>query len=129
MTPVEQMIAAVLCSSGLMELIKYLIGRHDKKNNCEDELKKAIEEMRENISELAEEAANQKQDTIVMMHDRIYQALVYFEGKESLTVTDRANIDYLAERYFARGGNHKAELMYDIICKIPVVDNGEGDVF
>lgn len=129
MTPLEQMILAVLCSSGLtgavMELIKYFVSRHDRKSGKEEQMKCDIQELTTILESLVKDVEDLKEGQIVMMHDRIHQAFTYMKDLPSITTTDRANVDYLAERYFHRGGNHKAKLMYGLICKKPVVYDNE----
>jgi type IV secretory pathway TrbF-like protein len=125
MTSLGQMILTAVCSSGLtgavIELIKFFVNRHDNRYDCEAEMKDDMQEIKNELQNLINEIKELKEDDIVTMHDRIYQAFRYMKDMKTITPTDRANIDYLAERYFKRGGNHKAKIMYNIICKIPVV--------
>ena len=129
MDPTQQMIIAVITSSavtgGVTSMIKYFIDRHDRKNGKAAELGKSLAEVRatlEDISKmlnaLSQDVDNLKKDDIVILHDRIYQALTFLSKFEQISITDRCNIDYIYERYQENGGNHKAELMYKAIKKI-----------
>ena len=121
MTPIEQMIVTVLCSSGatglVFKLIEYFTNRHDKKSGCNKEMKNDIEKTQNDITDIKKmledlvgEVNELKEDDIVVLHDRIYQAFNYMKKLPNITVPDRANVDYLADRYFNRGGNHDADL-------------------
>jgi hypothetical protein len=124
MTPAQEMIATVmvgiLSGGGLLELIKYLIQRHDEKKNGKLSLKSSLKEIRENVAELKDEVNELKDDNGALMHDRIDALFNELKDKEYLTVEDRVNVDYLWERYSKRGFNHKGEILYKKICEIPV---------
>ena len=124
MTPAQEMIATVMVGilggGGLLELIKYLFQRHDEKKNGSRSLKASIKEIRENVADLKQEVNELKEDDAAIMHDRIHALFSENIDKDELTVEDRANIDYLWERYRTRGFNHKGELMYKKICEIPI---------
>lgn len=136
LTPPEQMMIGILGGGTLVgaifSFIQFLINRKDKKRNATAILEKDISEMKKDLKALTNEMKeNQKnlkyelnenrEDAIVMMHDRIYQAFNHLKDLPEISVEDKCNIDYLWDRYNGRGGNHKAELMYQQICKIPVV--------
>ena len=124
MTPAQEMIATVMVGilggGGLLELVKYLFQRHDEKKNGSRSLKASIKEIRENVADLKQEVSELKEDDGAIMHDRIYSEFNRLKDKDALTVEDRANIDYLWERYSKRGFNHKGEILYQKICEIPV---------
>lgn len=111
---------SVLGGGGLLEFIKYLVQRHDEKKDDGRTMKGSIKEIRENVADLKNEVSELKEDNGALMHDRVYALFDELKDKESITVEDRANIDYLWERYSKRGFNHKGELMYDKIIEIPV---------
>jgi hypothetical protein len=125
MTPTQEMVATVMVGilggGGLLELVKYLFQRHDEKKNGSRSLKASIKEIRENVADLKNEVQELKEDDGAIMHDRIYAEFNRLTQQESITVEDRANIDYLWERYSKRGFNHKGEILYKKICEIPVV--------
>ena len=123
MTPAQEMIATVIVGilggGGLLELIKYLFQRYDEKKK-KYTVKTSIKEIRENVADLKNEVAELKEDNGALMHDRVYALFDELKDKDTLTVEDRANVDYLWERYSKRGFNHKGELMYNKIIEIPV---------
>lgn len=124
MTPTQQLFATcfvgILGGGGLLEIIKYIVQRQEEKKNKGNSVKASLKEIRENVAELKDEVAELKEDDGAIMHDRIYTLFNEAKDKDMLTVEDRANIDYLWERYSKRGFNHKGELMYEKICEIPV---------
>ena len=124
MTPAEEMFATVIVGilggGGLLELIKYLFQRHDEKKNGSRSMRSSIKEIRENVAELKDEVSELKEDDGAIMHDRIFSEFNRLKDKDQLSVEDRANIDYLWERYSKRGFNHKGEILYEKICEIPV---------
>lgn len=124
MTPAQEMIATVMVGilggGGLLELIKWLIQRHDEKKTGKYTVKSSLKEIRENVAELKDEVNELKEDDGAIMHDRIYAEFNRLKDKDEITVEDRANLDYLWERYSRRGFNHKGNLMYKKICEIPV---------
>ena len=121
---VQEMIATILVGvlggGGLLELIKYLIQRRDEKKNNGKTMKDSIREIRENVAAMRAELDELKEDDGALLHDRIYALFSELKDKEILTVEERANVDYLWERYSRRGFNHKGNLMYKKICEIPV---------
>jgi hypothetical protein len=124
MTPTQELIATVMVGilggGGSLEIIKYLIQRHDDKKKGNRSLKSSIAEIRENVADLKNEVQELKEDDGAIMHDRIFAEFNRLTQQESITVEDRANIDYLWERYSKRGFNHKGEILYKKICEIPV---------
>ena len=121
---VQEMIVTILVGvlggGGLLELIKYLIQRRDEKKNNGRTMKDSIREIRENVAAMKAELDELKADDGALLHDRIYALFNELKDKETLTVEERANVDYLWERYSRRGFNHKGNLMYKKICEIPV---------
>jgi len=126
MTPIQQMILAVITSSlatgGLFKFVEFLISRRDAKHGKTAKLCDDMTEIKSDLKRITTEVQELHEDDLTIMHDRIYQAFVHMEDMTEISTDDRTNIDYLFERYTKRGGNHKAELMYDQIKKKPVVD-------
>lgn len=127
-----ELAALILSSSGLaaiaVKLIEVLYDafsrRRKTQRRAEDERRKCEQECREEIRDTLEtlktELEENKEDTVALMHDRIYQTFCRLNAQDSISVEDKANLDYLWQRYKARGGNHKAEVLYDVIDRIPV---------
>lgn len=116
----------ILSSSGLaavaVKLIEVLYDALSKRKKQQREEAAADRaEMLATLEKLNKELDENKADTLVLMHDRIYQMFKVLSTQETITAEDKANIDYLWQRYSARGGNHNAEVLYEVIDKIPVV--------
>ena len=126
LTPIQQMILTVISSSlatgGFFKLIEFLVTRRDKKKNKTDILKEEVEKISKELASITKEIDDLHEDGIVMMHDRIYQIFTHLQDFTEISTEDRVNIDYLFNRYTKRGGNHKAELMYNQIKKKPIVE-------
>jgi hypothetical protein len=125
MTPTQELIATVMVGilggGGSLEIIKYLIQRHDDKKKGNRSLKSSIAEIRENVADLKNEVQELKEDDGAIMHDILYSEFNRLTQQETITVEDRANVDYLWQRYSKRGFNHKGEILYKKICEIPVI--------
>lgn len=92
-----------------------------KVNSCNCEKIKDLKGVKEDIDELRE-------DFLVIMHDRIYNIFKQVSTKQTITVREKSNLDYLYERYKKRFGNHDAKNYYDLICKMKIVaDEDEKD--
>lgn len=129
MTPQMQMLVAILGGGTtvgvVFSFIQFLMTRHDRKKCNDDEMRKNVLGMKEQLQKFIEEIDELKEDDLTLLHDRIYQAYNYTKNCESISVIGRANIDYLFARYNKRGGNHKAHLMYEQIKNIQVVNDDE----
>jgi hypothetical protein len=126
MNPILQMICAVLATGGVFTFIEFLIRRKDRKNNSTVKLEKDLKQIASNLNIVTKEVNELREDDLTLLHDRIYQAYRYASTQSmvlgKISLEERANIDYLSDRYQKRGGNHKANLMYEKIKKIPVED-------
>ena len=92
-----------------------------KVDSCNCEKIKDLKGVKEDIDELRE-------DFLVIMHDRIYNIFKQVSTKQTITVREKSNLDYLYERYKKRFGNHDAKNYYDLICKMKIVaDEDEKD--
>jgi len=124
------MLMTILCgilgASGLWKFIEYLISRRDRRKGKGVEAD--LQVIKTDLAKLVTELEELKEDDIVMMHDRIYQAFKFFADKDDITTEDRANIDYLYERYRARGGNHEAVSYYEVIKDKPIKAGGRTDI-
>lgn len=124
-----QIIIAILTSSAftglLVKILEIIVDANSKKKK---EAREAILKHNENVDKLLDkfqdELTDLKDDNLVILHDRIYAMFKKFEKQDTLTASDRSNLDYLFERYSKRGGNHDAEILYKIIIEKPVVPGG-----
>ena len=129
MSPTWQIVVAILSSSAftgvLLKIIELIAERTNKKKK---EQREAIIDHMKQVDELLEEVKVElddlREDNLVIMHDRVYAMFKKFEHVDTMTASDRSNLDYLYERYTARGGNHDAEILYNIIIEKPVVPGG-----
>ena len=128
---------ALLTSSAFMAvlsklldpLVQWATDRFSKKRAAEREAegkRKAAEEkeraeLKEAIKSLKADMEDSRKDTVVLMHDRIYQIFRNLRDEESITAEEASNLTYLYERYKARGGNHDAEALYNIIDSKPKI--------
>lgn len=72
------------------------------------------------FADLAVAVESLKEDNRVIMHDRLFCLFEEFGTRDALTAGERANVDYLFERYKAIGGNHHADIYYSLISAKPV---------
>lgn len=124
-----QIVVAILTSSAFTgALVKIIELIADAKSKKRKEAREAILKHNEKVDELLgkfqDELTDLKDDNLVILHDRIYAMFKKFEKQDTLTASDRSNLDYLFERYNKRGGNHDAEILYNIIVEKPVVPGG-----
>lgn len=129
----EQIIIAVVTSSAftgvIIKIIDIIISRYSRKHGRLLEIEKDLKEIKEKVNKVKEmdnEIGELKQDILVILHDRIYQLFDRFIREDNISVQDRANIDYLYNRYENRGGNGKASLMYEKIKNIPIKQDARG---
>ena len=78
------------------------------------------------FSALAAAVESLKEDNRVIMHDRLFCLFEEFAGRDAISAGERANVDYLFERYKAIGGNHHADIYYNLISEKPVTAEQEG---
>lgn len=116
----QWLIGVFLSSNVILLLVQELIGvlkeEHKKKK------KKGVEAR---LTEIEGSLDKLEQTDLVLLHDRIWQAFRFFEDKDEISTEDKVNIDYLYTEYKNKGGNHKAEVMYDYIAKIPLAPRTE----
>ena len=72
------------------------------------------------LADLAAAVESLKEDNRVIMHDRLFCLFEEFGQRDSITAGERANVDYLYERYKAIDGNHHADIYYGLISAKPV---------
>lgn len=126
MSSTWQIVIAILTSSAFTGLIvKILEIVVDVKSKKKKEEREAVLDHIQKVDDMMDDFKGEldelKEDNLVILHDRIYAMFKKFEKKDALTASDRANLDYLYERYINRGGNHDAEILYEIIKEKPVV--------
>lgn len=124
-----QIIIAILTSSAftglLVKILEIIVdAKSKKKKEAREALIKHTEQVDELLEDLKSELDDLREDNLVIMHDRIYAMFKKFENADTITASDRSNLDYLYERYTKRHGNHDAELLYNIIIAKPVVPGG-----
>ena len=124
-SPPIQMIIAVITSTGLFTFIQFLITRHDKKKNNICDLQASVQKLEKVIQDVTKELDEAREDTLTMLHDRLYQIYNYLEVKQEISLEQKTNWDYLFKRYSDRGGNHKAFLMDDVIKQMPIKKSTE----
>lgn len=124
-SPPIQIIIAVITSTGLFTFIQFLIIRHDKKKNNICGLQASVQKLEKAIQDVTKELDEAREDTLTMLHDRLYQMYDYLEVKQEISLEQKTNWDYLFKRYSDRGGNHKAFLMDDVVKQIPVKKSTE----
>lgn len=133
MTSAELIVALVSSSGGtviITEFVKSIKRSFNKRQGKGfSKLEADVAEIKATNEKIIEELDASKETEIVLLHDRIWQAFHFFQDKEEISVEDRANIDYIYQEYEKKHGNHKAQLMYEYIQKIPVIpDEIEGDL-
>jgi hypothetical protein len=128
-SPTWQIIIAILSSSAftgvLLKIIELIAEATNKKKKEEREAtQRHNEQVDEALVAFRAELEDLREDNLVMMHDRIYAMFKKFEHADTITASDKANLDYLWERYSNRKGNHDAEILYKIVDAKPVVPGG-----
>ena len=127
----ENFILTILGSSAItgtvIKLIEWLVDRFGAGRKKRQQLDQTVESLTKAVGRLSPEIDELRRDNLVIMHDRIYQVLRNAMMQKSLTVSEKANIDYLYERYKKRGGNHNAEVMYAVISSLPIVSDEKED--
>lgn len=121
----QQMIVACLTSSAftgmVVKLIEALIDKFSKKKEkAREEAKADMEHVKSTVTSIQKDVNEMKEDNLVLLHDRIYSNFKRLAKQDYITSEDRASMDYLFETYTKHGGNHHAEVLYQIICEKPV---------
>ncbi|MGI6721049.1 MAG: hypothetical protein ACOX4I_00610 [Anaerovoracaceae bacterium] len=119
------MIIAVLSTSAVtgavIEIIRGIvrwIGRRRSKGFAK--LESEVTEIKDTIEKLAESVNGQEETRKVILHDRIWDVYRKLHKDADISVTDKANLDYMYKEYKKLKGNHKAEIMYNEIKKKPI---------
>lgn len=132
-----EIIVAVLTSSAftglLVEIVREVRKVIDKRRNqgfakVETdilELKGIAMSNTTSIDSIKHELERQKETDMVLLHDRIWDMFNRLQGQESITLEDKANLEYLYDEYRQNNGNHHAELMYQVIEDKPITKKGE----
>lgn len=81
------------------------------------------------LADLAAAVESLKEDNRVLMHDRLFCLFEEFGPRDALTAGERANVDYLFDRYRGIGGNHHAEIYYNLLAAKPVTAEEGGGSF
>ena len=135
----SEIIVAVVTSSAftglLVEVVRTIRQAIDKRQNKGlAKLEKDVDSIRQQtiatagkIVEIQNELAKQKETNLVLLHDRIWDVFARNQHKEFVSVEDKANLEYLFDEYQRRGGNHHAEIMFEIIDKKPAAVTTKGD--
>lgn len=124
-SPPIQIIIAIITSTGFFTFIQFFITRHDKKKNNICDLQVSVQKLEKAIQDVTKELDEAREDTLTMLHDRLYQIYDYLEVKQEISLEQKTNWDYLFKRYSDRGGNHKAFLMDDVIKQMPIKKSTE----
>lgn len=64
---------------------------------------------------------------IALQHDRLYRLTEEYIERGYVTLDELDNLDYLFSSYKALGGNGSGERRYNLVQKLPVVNEGEND--
>lgn len=97
-------ILSAVTSSGVMSLIVFLIGRHDKKKEAE-----AVKDSAESRMLLG------------LGHDKIIHLTDKCVRRGAITLKEKRNLEFLYKPYAELGGNGDCKLGYEECQKLPVV--------
>ena len=79
------------------------------------------------LADLTAAVEGLKEDNRVLMHDRLFCLFEEFGPRDALTAGERANVDYLFDRYRGIGGNHHAEIYYNLLAAKPIKPEEGGE--
>lgn len=79
------------------------------------------------LADLTAAVESLKEDNRVIMHDRLFCLFEEFGTRDALTAGERANVDYLFDRYRGIGGNHHAEIYYNLLAAKPIKPEEGGE--
>ncbi|EPH98717.1 hypothetical protein D920_01481 [Enterococcus faecalis 13-SD-W-01] len=84
--------------------------------------------MQKNITELQLQCAKRQKANIASLHDRIYSnyETILSRHPPGVTMKELNNLEYLWKAYSGLGGNGTGKHMYERICVLPIIDEGEG---
>lgn len=99
-----------LSSSGVMSLIIYLLQRHDKRKDKEEENNSAQSRM-----------------LLGLGHDKILYLTDKFVRRGCITLKEKRNLKFLSQPYFDLGGNGDCEIGYNACQSLPVVSDDEAE--
>lgn len=94
-------IGAAFGSTGLWELIRFLITRKDRKQDKDDD-----------------KARIQREVNLALLHDRIYYISETALQRGEIYMSELDNLTHLAEPYFELGGNGTGEVLVEEAKKL-----------
>ena len=100
-----------LSSSGVMSLVIYLLQRHDKRKDKEEENNSAQSRM-----------------LLGLGHDKILYLTEKFVRRGAITLKEKRNLEFLSQPYFDLGGNGDCRIGYDACQKLPVISDDEAEI-
>lgn len=120
----DNVVIAILGSSAFTGLVLKLIEAGvDRWSKGAREKREAKERA---FAALAAAVESLKEDNRVIMHDRLFCLFEELGKADGITAGERANVDYLYERYKKIGGNHHADIYYAMIAAKPVIPEEGG---
>ena len=121
----DNIVLAILGSSAFTGLVLKLL------EAAVDRWSKGAREKREAqakaLADLTAAVDGLKEDNRVLMHDRLFCLFEEFGPRDALTAGERANVDYLFDRYRGIGGNHHAEIYYNLLAAKPIKPEEGGE--
>lgn len=125
MTNTELVITLLSSSTGTVLITETIKGVrrkiNQKKGKGFSKIESDIREIRSDIEKIRDDLDDGKETERVLLHDRLWQIFHFFQDKESITVEDRANVEYLYEEYKKKEGNHEAEVYFEYIEGLNVI--------
>jgi len=87
-------------------------------------LKKEQLERDKRLQKEREEQELIKEGVLTILHDRVYQACMYYLSKNEISPDDLKNLEYLYEGYHSLGGNATCTELYNRCKNLPLkIDN------
>ncbi|MEG2118630.1 MAG: hypothetical protein RRY76_05435 [Clostridia bacterium] len=62
---------------------------------------------------------------VAMLHDRIYQACIFYLNRGWVTIEDMRNLEYMYKPYAAMGGNGTAKELYERVLDLQIKEDEE----
>ena len=127
MSQMNETVIAILSTSAVtgavIELVR-LFGNwlSKRKDTGITKLEREIRELNAIVQDLKKNIHDLDESYKVILHDRLWSAYNTLKNAKSISLEARGNLDYLFEEYVHRNGNHKGELIYNLMKKIPVDD-------
>ena len=127
-----EIIITVLTSSAftglLVEIVRTVRRAFDRKRNkgfakLENDIsciREKTADTESKVEKIRDELERQKETDLVLLHDRIWEIFNRLHEAQSVSVEDKANLEYLYEEYKNSNGNHHAEIMFEVIESKPV---------